>query len=122
MGSLPGRLPGEGAPEDLVLSGAFEAAFQNHDVKFDSRHGSFTVAARSRGRIAVDARGLELIWTRRALEREGYRVGRSSTRVRVSTTEGVTLWSVESEEGDAVFSSIYDLVRYLGEDWKSREA
>lgn len=61
-----------GAPEDLVLNGQFEAAFRAEGVHFDREDGAFRLEKRSGKRAAVSGDGLALIWTRRALEREGF--------------------------------------------------
>jgi iron complex transport system ATP-binding protein len=63
-----------GMPEDLALSGAFEAAFASEGVWFDRRRGAFRIATSARGRALVQGDGLEAAWTRRALERRGYEV------------------------------------------------
>jgi iron complex transport system ATP-binding protein len=61
-----------GAPEDLVLSGAFARVFAAEGVTFDSQSGSFDIAGENHGTVQVTGEGLALIWTRRALQREGY--------------------------------------------------
>lgn len=64
-----------GAPEDLVLTGAFEAAFQSEGVIFDRASGSFRIAVQHSGEIVM--RGGDSItqnWTQRALERAGFAV------------------------------------------------
>lgn len=63
-----------GAPEDLVLSGAFEAAFHSEGVEFDPQIGTFRVHHHQIGQIGLLGDGLRAIWTRRALERIGYEV------------------------------------------------
>jgi iron complex transport system ATP-binding protein len=63
-----------GAPEDLVLSGAFEQAFLSDGVTFDATTGSFRAATEAAATVALTGEGLALIWTRRALERAGYTV------------------------------------------------
>ena len=61
-----------GTPEDLVISGAFEAAFAGEGVTFDRETGAFRVE-RERGRpISVRGEGIPHTWTRRALRRAGF--------------------------------------------------
>ena len=61
-----------GAPEDLVLNGAFEAAFRAEGVRFDPQTGAFRVSSSGAAqRIALSGSGLPAIWTQRALERIG---------------------------------------------------
>jgi iron complex transport system ATP-binding protein len=68
-----------GAPEDLVLSGAFEAAFKGEGVMFDAYTGSFRTETEPGGMIDLMGEGLPALWTQRALEREGFCVARWGT-------------------------------------------
>lgn len=78
-----------GAPEDLVLSGAFAHAFAGQGVAFDLNSGSFHIEQASQGRVTVRGEGPAAIWTRRAVERAGFTV----------TTTDQAQWTVESENG-----------------------
>lgn len=60
-----------GVPEDLVLGGAFESAFQSEGVAFDRETGSFQVSDRSFATAAVIGEGASRRWTVRGLERAG---------------------------------------------------
>jgi len=60
-----------GVPEDLVLDGAFEKAFQSEGVAFDRETGSFRVRDRSFATVAVSGEGAARRWTVRGLERAG---------------------------------------------------
>jgi iron complex transport system ATP-binding protein len=62
-----------GAPERLVLNGAFERAFQSEGVDFDASTGTFRLHRDHAGEIEVQGDSLHAIWTARALERYGYR-------------------------------------------------
>ena len=59
-----------GAPEDLVLSGAFQRAFA--DVEFDPAIGSFQLTQEPEGEVGLVGEGLHALWTARALERRGF--------------------------------------------------
>lgn len=63
-----------GAPEDLILNGAFQATFDNSGVAFDPETGMFKLHQQTRGDVSVHGEGLAFFWTQRALEREGFRV------------------------------------------------
>ncbi|MBK8021011.1 MAG: ABC transporter ATP-binding protein [Chloroflexi bacterium] len=63
-----------GAPEDLVLSGAFEAAFRSAMVTFDIESGAFKSAGGGAERVVLTGAGVQHTWTQRALEREGFSV------------------------------------------------
>ncbi|MGB1253547.1 MAG: ABC transporter ATP-binding protein, partial [Candidatus Promineifilaceae bacterium] len=63
-----------GAPEDLVLSGAFAEAFASEGVTFDIHSGAFEVQEVKCGRINLVGEGVRAQWTARALQRIGYEV------------------------------------------------
>lgn len=63
-----------GLPEDLVLNGTFEDAFRSAGVQFDMETGAFRAYSDRKKSIALKGEGIPYIWTRRALEREGYNV------------------------------------------------
>jgi iron complex transport system ATP-binding protein len=63
-----------GTPEELVLSGVFESAFQNEGVDFDAVAGSFRLHHDIIGEVWLDGEGVHAAWTARAFEREGFRV------------------------------------------------
>lgn len=67
----PGGVLHCGAPEDLVLGGAFEATFATNGVGFDRRQGVFAVHPPALRRVALAGDGLLAAWTVRTLERAG---------------------------------------------------
>jgi iron complex transport system ATP-binding protein len=72
-----------GMPEELVLDGAFERAFAREGLQFDAWTGSFVMSRPNRGVIQVVGSGLRYEWTKRALERVGFRVGESECVIQV---------------------------------------
>lgn len=64
----------DGAPEDLVLSGAFERVFSAEGVSFDRDRGSFHTREESSGVVLLEGEGAAAHWARRALERIGFAV------------------------------------------------
>jgi iron complex transport system ATP-binding protein len=63
-----------GVPEELVLNGAFAKAFAGEGIEFDSHLGAFRIAHTTQRDIVVTGEGEAALWTRRALERQGFRV------------------------------------------------
>jgi cobalamin transport system ATP-binding protein len=108
-----------GAPEDLVLSGAFEAAFAAHDVSFDRRSGAFRLHAEGGPVVTVAGEGDLAEWTRRALERMGSVADRSGQRgpvhVDVIATARSTRWEVLTPAGPRTAASIEELVAQVRE-------
>ena len=106
-----------GAPEDLVLSGAFEAAFESEGVDFDRARGAFQVHRHFVGEVELVGDGLARYWTARTLEREGVHVwdgvGKTpSVRVTVPLAEG-NEWSVDGGGDPARHARLYDLAQEL---------
>lgn len=100
-----------GAPEDLVLSGAFETAFAGEGVSFDQQTGSFRIAQPEAGIINVIGAGKEPFWTRRALERKGYRVSHEApVRVEVINGNGRTSWRLSGRGEPREFGSLEALL------------
>ena len=64
----------DGAPEDLILNGAFERVFSAEGVTFDRDRGSFHTKERTCGRLLLHGDGVAAFWARRALERIGFAV------------------------------------------------
>lgn len=63
-----------GGPEELVLNGAFAKAFAGEGIEFDSQLGAFRIAHANQRDIVVTGEGEAALWTKRALERQGFRV------------------------------------------------
>lgn len=65
-----------GLPEDLVLSGAFEATFARNGFSFDRTTGTFIIHQPvDNAQIYLEGAEKPLFWVRRALQREGLGVG-----------------------------------------------
>jgi iron complex transport system ATP-binding protein len=60
-----------GAPEELALSGAIAATFDQGDVAFDRATGEFRIHGRANRSARVSGDPELVFWTARALEREG---------------------------------------------------
>jgi iron complex transport system ATP-binding protein len=67
-----------GTPEDLVLNGTFESVFERKSFEFDRATGSFKLHEPSRAPVYLHGDPVGVFWTRRALERAGYKVKESN--------------------------------------------
>jgi iron complex transport system ATP-binding protein len=103
-----------GAPEDLVLSGAFEAAFRSEGVEFDRCTGSFRLNHQQAGVINLVGEGIATLWTVRALEREGYLVAQNGNsapvRIEVARREDRPSWWLRANGHSEEHASLYDLL------------
>jgi iron complex transport system ATP-binding protein len=101
-----------GAPEDLILSGAFEAAFTGEGVVFDPVTGSFQMHTEQGGRVRLVGEGLRALWTRRALERAGYGIADDAPlRLEIVGDE----WHLRRGTLTEVYATLYDLIKGLRE-------
>lgn len=101
-----------GAPEDLVLDGAFEAAFASEGVVFDRATGAFTVGQPAKRDITVSGEGVAYIWTCRALTRAGYTVTDDDASLSVCIGDDGT-WHLAQGTTHTVYHSIADLLAAL---------
>ncbi len=99
-----------GIPEDLVLNGAFDEIFQFKG--FDLRTGKVQHEVRHSINIQVIGQGHDLLWTKNALERNGYAVSneQSSHRIIIKVSDGLTRWHVDDE---LTFSSIKEVLEHF---------
>jgi iron complex transport system ATP-binding protein len=106
-----------GAPEDLVLSGAFQATFQREGVEFDACTGSFTIEKRQAGSVHLTGDGMPALWTARALEREGFRVDQNGSplpiRVEVLVQDSRISWRCATPTQTSAHESIQALLDFL---------
>ncbi len=102
-----------GAPEDLVLSGAFEAAFRAEGVSFDTQTGAFRVANEATRCISVSGEGLSALWTRRALERAGFVTTSNGGASLAGVEVELSRWRLAHAGDVTIYASLYDLVEAL---------
>ncbi|WP_448336500.1 ABC transporter ATP-binding protein [Chloroflexus aurantiacus] len=75
-----------GAPEDLVLNGAFEKAFAYNHIVFDRFHGQFRLHEPPLRYAVLIGDGLIRKWTVHALERAGYQCSYTDDTVALHIT------------------------------------
>ncbi len=104
----------EGAPEDLMLEGAFKTLFDDRKVQFNSNDGSFTIRNDEKGKIVVRGKGVKKYWTEKALLRSGYAVIESESTVEVEVPSSVNSnWKCKTPGSNREFDSIYKLVNWI---------
>ncbi|MBX3053364.1 MAG: ABC transporter ATP-binding protein [Caldilineaceae bacterium] len=105
-----------GAPEDLVLSGAFERAFASERVNFDTFSGAFSIERPAAGVVHLYGEGLALRWTERALEREGYCVDRERAGLpdgEIVIDPDARRWRLRRDGNEESYPTIGALLRAL---------
>lgn len=104
----------EGAPEDLMLSGAFEYLFESSSIRFNSRDGTFSFPGTTKGKIFIEGHGNKKHWTEKAMNRSGYTISKELTNPFVRLPEGCNeKWELILNDSTSEFLSIYDLVANL---------
>jgi iron complex transport system ATP-binding protein len=105
-----------GAPEDLVLNGAFESAFRGEGVEFDLQTGSFRVHKSATTSIQLIGVGVNAVWTSRALERVGFKPTDepSTATVEVIAHDKSDLhWLVSLNNTTQKCDSLYSVIKML---------
>jgi len=103
-------------PEDLVLNGHFEEAFNKNDVKFSLQQGIFKMNSSENIALKITGNRTESFWTERALARMGIsaaREGNGDGIVSIETREGVTEWRLSYNSKEEVCYSIGRLLEHL---------
>ena len=104
----------EGAPEDLMLSGAFDNLFHSSSVQFNSSDGTFSFRSDPLGSIYIDGESVKRYWTEKAINRAGYKISIEMTDPYIIIpSENNTKWRLESASGNQDFTSVYELITYL---------
>ena len=108
-----------GAPEDLVLDGAFSRTFDSDNVQFDPVTGSFVLRQTQSASVQLSGHGLPYEWTRRALERAGYHLHTDDSsavpfaHISIHESATSTSWALRIGEVDTTHDSLYSLIDAL---------
>jgi iron complex transport system ATP-binding protein len=98
-----------GIPEDLVLNGSFDRIFKLKG--FDLKTGRVQHEAWRGIAVSLEGEGPEYLWTKNALERNGFSVvSDSKTNIRINRLDNNTTWTVDKRPTCA---SLKDLLNYL---------
>jgi iron complex transport system ATP-binding protein len=103
-----------GAPEDLVLNGALAKAFAAEGIDFNADTGGF-IAAKPTGRmVQLSGNGPAVVWTRRALEREGWTpvkaAAPSDPHVAVEQHNAAVEWRLQAAERVEIHHTVASLL------------
>lgn len=100
----------KGIPEDLVLDGSFDRTFAFKG--FDLKTGKVQHQQHQRMPILLHGEGHYYLWTKNALERNGYTVSAEGQgyRIALSLSESGVLWECQDAR---TFATIAELLSYL---------
>jgi iron complex transport system ATP-binding protein len=98
-----------GIPEDLVLNGSFDDIFRFKG--FDLRTGKVKHEVSRSRTIQLTGNGSEYLWTRNALERNGFEIVQHNgeTTVNIEQNDSTYVWTA----GDNRYTTLQGLLKYL---------
>jgi len=106
-----------GAPEELVWNGAFERAFRDEGLVFETERGTFTTRRSSAGLVRVVGTGVHAVWTGRALERLGYEIVQSAMNgepeVEVHVAGNSISWTVRVGAAERRMDTLGELLAHV---------
>jgi iron complex transport system ATP-binding protein len=107
----------EGAPEDLMIEGAFDHLFDSSSVIFNSENGTFSFRGEERGSFYIEGSGTIRHWTEEAVNRAGFSVSleRTTPYIRVPSINK-KCWQLISPGSKIEFYSIYEMICFLGKE------
>ncbi|MBI4645011.1 MAG: ABC transporter ATP-binding protein [Bacteroidia bacterium] len=108
----------EGAPEDLILNHAINNLLSGSDLSFNYNTGDINMhSASSESKlISIAGEGIELFWTIKALEREGFTVECDKSHpscILIEKNNGAPVWICQNNNQRQMFNNIYDLIHYI---------
>ncbi|MGV3509516.1 MAG: ABC transporter ATP-binding protein [Sphingobacteriaceae bacterium] len=107
-----------GIPEELVLNGTFESAFDKAGIFFNKSTGTFNIHQNTGKAINVIGEGAATFWTKRALLRHGFEidtVNDSEMQIKVETTTAGTKWQLKRNAASVEFQTITMLLKALNQ-------
>lgn len=105
-----------GLPEELVLNGAFQHAFEKDGIVFDAASGTFNIHYAGKRDIKVTGEGVAAFWTKKALIRNGFSISSAADhilKVSVSGEGADTLWTVQNNHESATYTSLRGFLQAL---------
>jgi iron complex transport system ATP-binding protein len=105
--ATPNKKIKSGIPEDLVLDGSFDEIFQFKG--FDLKTGKVQHIAYRDKKINLTGDGPEYLWTKNALEREGFSISQDGVHVVLQKHNNSCQWELNQK----VLSSLIDLINEL---------
>ena len=106
--ATPDKTIKTGMPEDLVLDGSFDTIFQFKG--YDLKTGKITQEQFRDQQVCVKGEGYALLWTKNALERNGYSITKEgSTTIEIIATEKHLKWRL----GEYEFNELNLVIKHL---------
>jgi iron complex transport system ATP-binding protein len=107
----------EGAPEDLMMEGAFDHLFDSSPVQFNSMYGTFSFKREDNGSIYLEGDGIGRLWTEKAINRVGLSVSEVKTVPYIIIPSANNMkWQLSGNNKEEYFGSVYELISWLSKN------
>jgi iron complex transport system ATP-binding protein len=101
----------EGAPEDMMISGAFDHLFSSTNVSFNTSDGTFSFRSDTMGSIYIEGTGITRYWTEKAVNRAGFSVAKEKTSsFIILPSETNSFWQLSTKSQVWEYVSVYELI------------
>jgi iron complex transport system ATP-binding protein len=111
-----------GLPEELVLNGSFQEAFDKDGILFDPLTGTFNIHQRGHKPVTVNGQGATAFWTKRALVRNGYHINSTGVPAKIVVTAaqqgGRIAWTLNDQGTITLHTGIPALLQALEAAYK----
>lgn len=106
----------EGAPEDLMLQGAFDHLFDSSAFQYNPEHGTYSFVTADRGEINVSGEGIMLHYTKKAINRAGFSVSEGEVLPYLKLPSGsCRYWQLIDVNSVTEFGSLYEFVNWISD-------
>ena len=104
-----------GCPEDLILQGAIQRVFPSDGFSFDASSGGFLLHTEKTDKIALSGKGLAYLWTKRALERNGFEVvaAREYSNREMEIEVNSERWLLRTKNSQEEHATLESLLKFL---------
>ncbi|MGY0037042.1 hypothetical protein [Pedobacter sp. NJ-S-72] len=105
-----------GLPEELVLNGSFQHAFDKDGIAFDAATGTFNIHYAGKRSIKVIGEGVAAFWTKKALVRNGFYISfaeENNLVVSVSGEGSEFIWTVQQNNKHTTYTSLLGFLSAL---------
>jgi iron complex transport system ATP-binding protein len=105
-----------GLPEELVLNGSFQHAFDKDGIAFDAATGTFNIHYAGKRSIKVTGEGVVAFWTKKALVRNGFTISLAEENdliVSVSGEGSEFVWTVQQNNELTTYTSLHRFLAAL---------
>lgn len=105
-----------GFPEDMVLNGSIDKVFELKG--FDLKTGQLKKKSLGR-KVTLEGSGHEYLWTKNALERNGYEIAmKSNFQIKILPEGSNTSWLIEKSEDIVATNTLEELIYFLNNQFE----